>query len=308
MSFVDKKWVQTQFENFADKLESVFVKASSLATVAKSGKYTDLIDKPTLVGISANTLSELVEKIMYNPNLRSDSGNVKIANGVIESLPADWYQFIATWQNNYDQDAYNIGLILVLSNSSFTNKWYRVSIDGRKGSYTVQKVEYVEFGSNGAVIAKTNLTNNLLANVAGVSALDAAVGPVIQGQIDDISSNLSELGTVYNNFTSDMYEGENLIGGKFYNLCHIVLGPGTYIVTGKANIVSNELCSVLQGFYADGSRYGENSVNTKQRYIESIHLFNLSKTTTIYLRGYISSTISVSGAVHSKEMLAVRLK
>ncbi len=150
-------------------------------------------------------------------------------------------------------------------------------------------------------------STSLTATVPGVP-LDHTAAKVLKDQIDEQNSNLSELGTVYNNFTSDMYEGEKLIGGNFYNLCHIVLGPGTYIVTGKANIVSNELNSIIQGFYADGSRYGENSVNTKQRYIESIHLFNLSKATTIYLRGYISSTLPDAGAVHSKEMLAVRLK
>lgn len=34
------------------------------------------------------------------------------------------------------------------------------------------------------------LTNNLLATTPGVSAMDAAQGPVIQGQIDAINSNL----------------------------------------------------------------------------------------------------------------------
>lgn len=34
------------------------------------------------------------------------------------------------------------------------------------------------------------LTNNLLANTPGISAMDAAQGPVIQGQIDEINSNL----------------------------------------------------------------------------------------------------------------------
>lgn len=37
------------------------------------------------------------------------------------------------------------------------------------------------------------LTNNLLANTPGVSALDAAVGPVIQGQIDELNNNLTSL-------------------------------------------------------------------------------------------------------------------
>lgn len=37
------------------------------------------------------------------------------------------------------------------------------------------------------------LTNNLLATTPGVSAMDAAQGPVIQGQIDAINSNLGGL-------------------------------------------------------------------------------------------------------------------
>lgn len=37
------------------------------------------------------------------------------------------------------------------------------------------------------------LTNNLLATTPGISAMDAAQGPVIQGQIDAINSNLGGL-------------------------------------------------------------------------------------------------------------------
>lgn len=37
------------------------------------------------------------------------------------------------------------------------------------------------------------LTNNLLATTPGISAMDAAQGPVIQGQIDEINSNFGGL-------------------------------------------------------------------------------------------------------------------
>ena len=37
------------------------------------------------------------------------------------------------------------------------------------------------------------LTNNLIATTPGISAMDAAQGPVIQGQIDAINSNLTRM-------------------------------------------------------------------------------------------------------------------
>lgn len=291
MSFVNKKWIETQFKNFSDKLESVFVKASSLATVAKSGKYTDLIDKPTLVGISANTLNELVEKIMYNQNVRSSSGSVKIADGVISKISSGWYQFVATWQNEYNQSIYPIQLILILSSSDFTGKWFRVSIGGKNGDYSVEKVEYVEFGTDGAVAGKVNLTNNLLANVAGTSALDAAQGPVIQGKIDDINSNLSELGNSLGVINSIKQNGNTSISaGEWKKILSLTLSQGTYIIVGQLNVYGKQNTSKYIAI-VDAAMSAYNAVEfiSTKLYSQVITILHIINTQTIHLAAYSAS-------------------
>lgn len=88
MKFLTKKWAETQFQNFANKINSIFVKSNDLSTVSFSGDYNDLSEKPNIpTKISelendveyAKTKSPTLTGIPKAPTPSSDTNNTQIA-------------------------------------------------------------------------------------------------------------------------------------------------------------------------------------------------------------------------------------
>lgn len=88
MKFLTKKWAETQFQNFANKVNSIFVKSNDLSTVSFSGDYNDLSEKPNIpTKISqlendveyAKTKSPTLTGTPKAPTPSSDTNNTQIA-------------------------------------------------------------------------------------------------------------------------------------------------------------------------------------------------------------------------------------
>lgn len=202
MPHLDKKWVEKQFENFSEKIQSTFSKASDLKNyITKTGNISDTTatfeESKELENISSDdktsTVFGKIKKWFAElPGTRVAGSILTLTDfnqlnntyryWKISELDAsyaeeigirnvgDFWAFILSY--NGDGNTFHFGNIILTSPRLVNNDYYKITMwDG---------VPHVTL-SRGYV---PSLTNNFLATVPGQSALDAALGPVLKGTLD----------------------------------------------------------------------------------------------------------------------------
>ncbi len=101
------------------------------------------------------------------------------------------------------------------------------NIKGPKGDTGPQGIQG-EIGPVGPQGPLPPLVNNALATEAGVAALDSAMGPTFQNQIDTLNSNLSVIGTTYSVNPPSYVSCDSGISAE---ITGITLPAGTYIIS-----------------------------------------------------------------------------
>lgn len=106
------------------------------------------------VGGQVNTLKGFVEYVQYADNVKSSAGNIKLTADIF-GVGTGWSQFLATWQNYYNQDQYDLGMTVLLNNGELNSLMHRIIINGKNGSYTFVK----DTCAKKAAILKLNQSN-----------------------------------------------------------------------------------------------------------------------------------------------------
>ncbi len=104
------------------------------------------------VGGRVGSIKDFVEYVISDSIIKYSAGNVYLNSNIL-GIGGSWFEFIATWQNYYNQADYDIGLTVIFNGSSYENKMRRVVINGKNGSYVVTASEYIEFNADGSVLA-----------------------------------------------------------------------------------------------------------------------------------------------------------
>lgn len=102
------------------------------------------------------------------------------------------------------------------------------SANGLMSAADKKKLDGIAAGAN-----KISLTNNLLANAAGVSALDAALGPVIDERFNAINSNLSK-GTF--TIQNDYFD---IVIDKYLGIVYVTFNRTKKAISANDNIIFN---------------------------------------------------------------------
>ena len=117
------------------------------------------------------------------------------------------------------------------------------NIKGPKGDTGLQGIQG-EIGPAGPQGPLPPLVNNALATEAGVAALDSAMGPTFQNQIDTLTSNLGGV-KIYNAYTGASATKVRVLYGSSH-FCCFVYGeqngtPVAFIVTNgnSVNLTTN---------------------------------------------------------------------
>lgn len=163
-----KEWIETQFQNFANKINSIFVKTNDLSAVSFSGNYNDLFDKPNI----PDKISELENDNKY----LTETGNV--SNTMVA----------------FEQAVSRVNLQSGDSLSAAFGKLSKLCADIKQVAFSNS---YTDLYNKPNI---PSLTNNLLAAAPG-TALDAVAGKQLDDKImaqnrtiETIQSDLSALG------------------------------------------------------------------------------------------------------------------
>jgi len=112
--------------------------------------------------------------------------------------------------------------------------------------------------------------------------------------------------TVGNYTSKDIENAINLSVGKARNITNVSLSAGRWLVIGAAkfgDVTASKIYGIQLGTtsgaysYANSGSVAVQSTNTGPLSLQTVHIFNLSATTTIYLTGYATAACSVDNAV-----------
>ena len=174
------------------------------ATVAITGSYNDLEDKPTSLpanGGNAETLSNIPAS-----NFLGVSREVISSGDLNTAIPKynTWYSFVS----NVTNKPCNFGMICRTRNWEGDTLDYKFdTVLGSDGKiYTRIKDNSADWSNWTDLLSQSNVVNNLLANTAG-AVLDARQGKVLNDKIEDITyykipSTLIPEGSDLNSYTT----------------------------------------------------------------------------------------------------------
>lgn len=125
------------------------------------------------------------------------------------------------------------------------------------------------------------------------------------GELTWNNKNVLTDATVGNYTSKDIENAINLSAGTARNITNVSLSAGRWLVIGAAkfgDVTASKIYGIQLGttsgayYYANSGSVAAQSAHTGPLSLQTVHIFNLSATTTIYLTGYATAACSVDNA------------
>ena len=194
-----------------------------------------------------------------------------------------------------------------------TGRAHRVLID--KVAKLWQRISFwtkasdVEFNDGNTAETKVGaikgITTDLNTTETGYAA-DMTALAQLNSDIESMSFP-EGVGTIYTNYIVDTPSGTVATPNVKKKICHLILPPGTYIITGAANLVTTMAAAITQYIFAGASQISANSISVTQAYMNSVAFVSFDKETEVYIAIHMNAGNN-TGTYYGGYIYAMKIK